>query len=176
MSRYTVKDQGIRYGIRGFIVSVDGQPEWEQAGVWVGRGDKPRCASCSGLLVAMSASCPHARAVVRFLKARAKAKGATMTKAKLVRCEIRFNNKTRLWEYRERVDGKWQVGPRSYAESYPLAAKTKAAFQSQIKKSLAARVEQGEYGFSLYLFDKGDTRYRREITIPRAHDPKRSKG
>lgn len=66
--QYTVTDQGTRDGIRDFVVRENGQPEWEWAGVWVGKDDTPRCASCSGPLVAMSASCPHAKAVQRYLR------------------------------------------------------------------------------------------------------------
>lgn len=65
--RYIVTDKGTRDGIRDFVVGEDGQPEWERVGVWVGKDNTPRCASCSRLLVAMSASCPHAKAVKRFL-------------------------------------------------------------------------------------------------------------
>lgn len=65
--RYTVTDKGTRDGIRDFIVQENGQPDYERAGVWVGQSDIPRCASCSGMLTAMLASCPHAKAVKRFL-------------------------------------------------------------------------------------------------------------
>lgn len=68
MKRYTVKDKGTQSNLRIFSVEIEGEPEWEWPDVWVNPIDKPRCTSCSGLLVAMSASCEHARAVARFLK------------------------------------------------------------------------------------------------------------
>lgn len=66
--RYTVTDLGERDGIRDFRVQENNQPDYECAGVWVSRNDIPRCASCSGPLSAMLASCPHAKAVKRYLK------------------------------------------------------------------------------------------------------------
>lgn len=66
--KYTVTDLGTRDGIRDFRVQENDQPDYECAGVWVGRSDIPRCASCSGRLTAMLASCPHTNAVKRFLK------------------------------------------------------------------------------------------------------------
>ena len=35
--------------------------------VWISWSGKPRCTECSGALVAMSASCKHARAVARLI-------------------------------------------------------------------------------------------------------------
>lgn len=55
-----VKDESVRT----FRVSENGK---EIAQVWYSNG-KARCVECSGALVAMSASCRHARAVARYVK------------------------------------------------------------------------------------------------------------
>lgn len=65
--RYEIEEVSDRDGIREYRVGVPGQPDYERVGVWVGRSGSPRCCECSGLLVAMSASCKHALAVKRFL-------------------------------------------------------------------------------------------------------------
>jgi hypothetical protein len=67
--KYRIRDEGERDDIRQFAVTEGDQREWEAVGVWVSKGNpKPRCCECSGPLVAMSASCPHAKAVKRWLQ------------------------------------------------------------------------------------------------------------
>lgn len=65
--RYEIKLELDKDGIRTFSVGFPDQPDYERVGVWVGKGDVPRCTQCSGLLAAMMASCKHAQAVKRYL-------------------------------------------------------------------------------------------------------------
>lgn len=57
------------YGSRSFYVHKGTRPVFGTPVVWVGDDNVPRCTNCSGPLRAMLTSCPHARAVKRFLKA-----------------------------------------------------------------------------------------------------------
>lgn len=42
---------------------------WDSCNVWYyPQQKKARCTLCQGVVNAMSASCPHARAVIRFIK------------------------------------------------------------------------------------------------------------
>lgn len=50
--------------VRTFSVKENGE---EIAQVWYSN-DKARCVACSGPLVAMSSSCRHAKAVMRYIK------------------------------------------------------------------------------------------------------------
>jgi hypothetical protein len=67
--KYIVKETKVKpsNGIKMYNVFHASQPERSLAQVWVDGGCKPRCTECSGPLVAMSASCVHARAVRRAL-------------------------------------------------------------------------------------------------------------
>lgn len=65
-------------GIVQYLVDRSGRiarPARECVRVWVGTDGKARCVSCQGKLVAMSASCKHAKAVTRFLKREASKEG-----------------------------------------------------------------------------------------------------
>lgn len=65
--RFEIKETVDRDGIREFLVGYPEQRDFERVGVWVGVEGIPRCVDCQGRLVAMSASCKHARAVKRYL-------------------------------------------------------------------------------------------------------------
>lgn len=65
--KFVVRQITDRDGIREFSVARVSYPEFQKA-VWVSSDGTPRCASCSGPLTAMLASCPHALAVKRYLR------------------------------------------------------------------------------------------------------------
>ena len=67
-TRYFITEHSESDGITEYHVGIYlNQPDYEQVGVWVGGDGMPRCVECQGRLVAMSASCVHAKAVKRFL-------------------------------------------------------------------------------------------------------------
>jgi nitrite reductase/ring-hydroxylating ferredoxin subunit len=68
--RYEIRETSDRDGIREFLVGTAGQLDYERAGVWVSSDGVARCVECQGRLTAMLASCPHARAVRRYLNDR----------------------------------------------------------------------------------------------------------
>lgn len=65
--RFEIRQTANRDGIQEYLVGYSEQPDYERVGVWVGRDGTPRCVDCQGRLTAMLASCPHARAVRRYL-------------------------------------------------------------------------------------------------------------
>lgn len=65
--RYEIRETLDKDGIREFLVGYPDQPDYERVGVWVSADGTARCVDCQGRLTAMLASCPHARAVKRYL-------------------------------------------------------------------------------------------------------------
>jgi hypothetical protein len=97
-----------------------------------------------------------------------------MAKQKLTKCEIRWIQQARAWRFLADYVTKYSTVPNDGLD-FSMTGENKAAFVRRIVAGLKQRIANGEYGFSLRIYDK-DGRVQEERTYPRSADPKKSKG